>query len=198
MTFLWYISLQHQQKVAVLGAAGGIGQPMSLLMKESPAISHLALYDIVNTPGRQFKPSFAEISSLLHWNNEEYRDRTVWKLNWDLGKKYYFFPKGSVWSWEKGSVLQAEPKSPLQKRSQANYEVTVQSQWGMWFSGALSLNQSNRFAAADKSCEYSYLSAALFVGSPCNSAPKIPYWWHRFVRNLVIKNWLVNIVIFIF
>lgn len=93
MTFLWYISLQHQQKVAVLGAAGGIGQPMSLLMKESPAISHLALYDIVNTPGRQFKPAFAEISSLLHWNNEEYRDRTVWKRHWDLGKKYYFFQK---------------------------------------------------------------------------------------------------------
>ena len=93
MTFLWYISLQHQQKVAVLGAAGGIGQPMSLLMKESPAISHLALYDIVNTPGRQFKPAFAEISSLLHWNNEEYRDRTVWKLNWDLGKNIIFFQK---------------------------------------------------------------------------------------------------------
>lgn len=45
------VASQHQQKVAVLGAAGGIGQPMSLLMKESPAISHLALYDIVNTPG---------------------------------------------------------------------------------------------------------------------------------------------------
>lgn len=25
---------------------------MSLLMKQSPAISHLALYDIVNTPGK--------------------------------------------------------------------------------------------------------------------------------------------------
>lgn len=45
------VACQHQQKVAVLGAAGGIGQPMSLLMKQSPAISHLALYDIVNTPG---------------------------------------------------------------------------------------------------------------------------------------------------
>ena len=42
---------QHRQKVAVLGAAGGIGQPMSLLLKQSPGISHLALYDIVNTPG---------------------------------------------------------------------------------------------------------------------------------------------------
>ncbi|RMX56135.1 hypothetical protein pdam_00012092 [Pocillopora damicornis] len=45
------VAAQHQQKVAVLGAAGGIGQPMSLLMKQHPAISHLALYDIVNTPG---------------------------------------------------------------------------------------------------------------------------------------------------
>lgn len=38
-------------KVAVMGAAGGIGQPMSLLLKLNPRISHLALYDIVNTPG---------------------------------------------------------------------------------------------------------------------------------------------------
>ncbi|KAG9298439.1 hypothetical protein G9A89_008703 [Geosiphon pyriformis] len=38
-------------KVAVLGAAGGIGQPLSLLLKQNDLISHLALYDIVNTPG---------------------------------------------------------------------------------------------------------------------------------------------------
>jgi len=44
-------STQRNSKVAVLGAAGGIGQPMSLLLKQSPLISHLALYDIVNTPG---------------------------------------------------------------------------------------------------------------------------------------------------
>jgi len=41
----------NNSKVAVLGAAGGIGQPLSLLLKHSPLISHLALYDIVNTPG---------------------------------------------------------------------------------------------------------------------------------------------------
>lgn len=41
----------QQYKVAVLGAAGGIGQPLSLLLKEHEAITHLALYDIVNTPG---------------------------------------------------------------------------------------------------------------------------------------------------
>ncbi|KAI8580050.1 hypothetical protein K450DRAFT_239119 [Umbelopsis ramanniana AG] len=38
-------------KVTVCGAAGGIGQPLSLLLKQSPLISHLSLFDIVNTPG---------------------------------------------------------------------------------------------------------------------------------------------------
>ncbi|KAG1470147.1 hypothetical protein G6F56_002853 [Rhizopus delemar] len=38
-------------KVTVCGAAGGIGQPLSLLLKQSPHITHLALYDLVNTPG---------------------------------------------------------------------------------------------------------------------------------------------------
>lgn len=39
------------RKVAVLGAAGGIGQPLALLMKLNPLVSDLALYDIANTPG---------------------------------------------------------------------------------------------------------------------------------------------------
>lgn len=38
-------------KVAVLGASGGIGQPLSLLLKQSPLVTELSLYDIVNTPG---------------------------------------------------------------------------------------------------------------------------------------------------
>ncbi|CAO3643708.1 unnamed protein product [Cunninghamella blakesleeana] len=38
-------------KVTVCGAAGGIGQPLSLLLKQSELIDHLSLYDIVNTPG---------------------------------------------------------------------------------------------------------------------------------------------------
>uniref|UniRef100_A0A0N4ZV85 Malate dehydrogenase, mitochondrial n=1 Tax=Parastrongyloides trichosuri TaxID=131310 RepID=A0A0N4ZV85_PARTI len=38
-------------KVALLGAAGGIGQPMGLLLKANPAIAKLALYDIQGTPG---------------------------------------------------------------------------------------------------------------------------------------------------
>lgn len=38
-------------KVAVLGAGGGIGQPLSMLLKLSPEIDELACYDIVGTPG---------------------------------------------------------------------------------------------------------------------------------------------------
>lgn len=38
-------------KVSVLGAAGGIGQPLSLLLKLNPHINELALYDVVNIPG---------------------------------------------------------------------------------------------------------------------------------------------------
>merc|ERR1712080_30527 len=41
----------NHTKVAVLGAAGGIGQPLSMLLKVNPAITQLHLYDIVNTPG---------------------------------------------------------------------------------------------------------------------------------------------------
>lgn len=38
-------------KAVVLGAAGGIGQPLSLLLKACPLIDELALYDVVNSPG---------------------------------------------------------------------------------------------------------------------------------------------------
>ncbi|CAC5371860.1 MDH2 [Mytilus coruscus] len=38
-------------KVAVLGAGGGIGQPLSLLLKNSAKIASLSLYDIAHTPG---------------------------------------------------------------------------------------------------------------------------------------------------
>ncbi|KAG0274854.1 hypothetical protein BGZ95_009404 [Linnemannia exigua] len=38
-------------KVVVCGAAGGIGQPLSLLLKQSDLITDLALFDVVNAPG---------------------------------------------------------------------------------------------------------------------------------------------------
>jgi len=44
-------SSQRCSKVVVLGAAGGIGQPLSLLLKQSPLVTKLALYDLAHTPG---------------------------------------------------------------------------------------------------------------------------------------------------
>merc|ERR1712071_653384 len=44
-------SSQKFGTVAVLGAAGGIGQPLSMLLKNDPSVKDLNLFDIVNTPG---------------------------------------------------------------------------------------------------------------------------------------------------
>ncbi|TMW48637.1 hypothetical protein DOY81_006302 [Sarcophaga bullata] len=44
-------SRQNNYKVTVCGASGGIGQPLSLLLKQNPLVTDLALYDIVHTPG---------------------------------------------------------------------------------------------------------------------------------------------------
>lgn len=38
-------------KVAVLGAGGGIGQPLSLLLKSDSLVTSLSLYDIRGAPG---------------------------------------------------------------------------------------------------------------------------------------------------
>jgi len=44
-------SARQASKVTVLGASGGIGQPLSLLMKLNPRVTELALYDIRGGPG---------------------------------------------------------------------------------------------------------------------------------------------------
>ncbi len=38
-------------KVAVMGASGGIGQPLALLLKLDPKVTQLSLFDVVRTPG---------------------------------------------------------------------------------------------------------------------------------------------------
>jgi malate dehydrogenase len=51
------VATQHQRgfKVAVLGAAGGIGQPLSLLLKLNPKVTELSCYDVAPvTPGAFF------------------------------------------------------------------------------------------------------------------------------------------------
>jgi len=47
----FHATAQRSAKVAILGAAGGIGQPLSLLLKQSSLITELALYDVANTVG---------------------------------------------------------------------------------------------------------------------------------------------------
>ncbi|KAJ5232114.1 malate dehydrogenase mitochondrial precursor [Penicillium chermesinum] len=44
-------SARAASKVTVLGAGGGIGQPLSLLLKLNPRVTELALYDIRGGPG---------------------------------------------------------------------------------------------------------------------------------------------------
>jgi len=44
-------SSSNNTAVAVMGASGGIGQPLSLLLKLNPAVTKLSLFDIVHTPG---------------------------------------------------------------------------------------------------------------------------------------------------
>ncbi|KAI0075415.1 NAD-malate dehydrogenase [Panus rudis PR-1116 ss-1] len=48
---LFSTSAARQTKVAVLGAGGGIGQPLSLLLKLDPHVTALNLYDIRGAPG---------------------------------------------------------------------------------------------------------------------------------------------------
>lgn len=43
--------MEAQFKVALLGAAGGIGQPLALLLKMNKLVSELSLYDIANVAG---------------------------------------------------------------------------------------------------------------------------------------------------
>jgi len=44
-------SAKNNVKVTVLGASGGIGQPLCLLLKQLPSITQLSLYDVLHSPG---------------------------------------------------------------------------------------------------------------------------------------------------
>ncbi|RZF42368.1 hypothetical protein LSTR_LSTR004176 [Laodelphax striatellus] len=59
-------SNQRNVKVAVCGASGGIGQPLSLLLKQSPLVTKLSLFDIVHTPGVAADLSHIDTNSSVH------------------------------------------------------------------------------------------------------------------------------------
>lgn len=52
-------------KVAILGAAGGIGQPLAMLMKMNPLVSVLHLYDVANAPGVTADISHMDTSAVV-------------------------------------------------------------------------------------------------------------------------------------
>ncbi|KAF3785612.1 hypothetical protein EJ110_NYTH19365 [Nymphaea thermarum] len=52
-------------KVAILGAAGGIGQPLSMLLKMNPLVSLLHLYDVANSPGVTADISHMDTSTVV-------------------------------------------------------------------------------------------------------------------------------------
>merc|ERR1712045_659206 len=53
----------RQRTVAVMGASGGIGQPLSMLLKLNPAVTKLNLFDIVHPPGVAADLSHCETKS---------------------------------------------------------------------------------------------------------------------------------------
>ncbi|KIY47588.1 malate dehydrogenase [Fistulina hepatica ATCC 64428] len=58
-------SAARRTKVAVLGAGGGIGQPLSLLLKQNPLVSELSLYDIRGAPGVAADVSHVDTPSVV-------------------------------------------------------------------------------------------------------------------------------------
>ncbi|CAN3366066.1 malate dehydrogenase, cytoplasmic [Diutina catenulata] len=64
-------------KVAILGAGGGIGQPLSLLMKLNHKVTDLALYDIKGAPGVGADVSHIPTNSTVKGYNPENIDQAL-------------------------------------------------------------------------------------------------------------------------
>ena len=76
-------------KVAVLGAGGGIGQPLSLLLKNDPLVTSLSLYDIRGAPGVAADVSHVDTASevsysqypRVHFTNDVFRSEVTRQTN---------------------------------------------------------------------------------------------------------------------
>ncbi|OAF70185.1 hypothetical protein A3Q56_02081 [Intoshia linei] len=70
--FLRIHNYKMQKKVTVLGASGGIGQPLSMLLKLSERIGQLTLYDIANVTGVAADLSHINTSAVVrHFEKNE-------------------------------------------------------------------------------------------------------------------------------
>ncbi|THH15523.1 hypothetical protein EW146_g4966 [Bondarzewia mesenterica] len=70
-------SAARQTKVAVLGAGGGIGQPLSLLLKMDPFVSSLSLYDIRGAPGVAADVSHIDVTGAVRGYTADHLDEAL-------------------------------------------------------------------------------------------------------------------------
>ena len=80
----FHFSLQRNAKVAVCGASGGIGQPLSLLLKGSPHVTELSLYDIVHTLGVAADLSHIDTAATVKGYNGPEQLKVGWWALWFL------------------------------------------------------------------------------------------------------------------
>jgi len=76
-TRLFSSTSARQTKVTVLGAGGGIGQPLSLLLKQDPLVSSLNLYDIRGAPGVAADVSHVDTASEVNGFAMEHLDAAL-------------------------------------------------------------------------------------------------------------------------
>lgn len=81
MTRSFSNSASSAAKVAVLGAAGGIGQPLSMLLKLSNEVDELSCYDIVGTPGVAADLSHVSAKELRFIDEEFLLHCIIFQLN---------------------------------------------------------------------------------------------------------------------
>lgn len=70
--------------MVVCGASGGIGQPLSLLLKQSPLVTQLHLYDIVHTPGVAADLSHIDTPAVVRgFNGPDNLDAALKGMHWN-------------------------------------------------------------------------------------------------------------------
>ncbi|KAF9969187.1 hypothetical protein BGZ73_008568 [Actinomortierella ambigua] len=75
--FSIFLANVTSSQLVVCGAAGGIGQPLSLLLKQSSLVTHLALYDVVNAAGVAADLSHINTPSIVTGHGKEEMEQAL-------------------------------------------------------------------------------------------------------------------------
>lgn len=73
---LFSTSASSYRNVAVLGASGGIGQPLSLLLKNDPLVTQLRLFDVRLAPGVAADIGHVNTPAVVSRDNPQYTKHT--------------------------------------------------------------------------------------------------------------------------